>query len=244
MHRVLQAERRVTFVDHTRMQPCESAEMYTSRMTDAFSATGAQIAWLCVPPGPHVPCMMRAAIGAGLHVMAEKPWLYSREETHTLIASARSAALALGIHFEYCLLDEIQSWRERFIDIRPLRFSGRFHVSERDRLGIPPLVNLGCHLLAMHRYAVPHFDVTEVSCEYAASDQRCVSLERPGGESASGRESAFVDFTHNRQPVIQRFIRLFEAATEGAAFSFGLEFAWSVAEDLLGYSARELGRPG
>src|ERR1700685_979760 len=147
---ILDAEQRpVTFLAHTRRNASESDAAYTGRLTSSLRASGAQIAWLCVPPGPHVAFMMTAAIAARMHVIAEKPWLCSQGETEFLAGSAEKNRIKLGGDFEYCLLDEIEAWRERFQGPRGLRFGGRFVVSRPDRLGLPAVVNLGCHLLAI-----------------------------------------------------------------------------------------------
>ena len=212
----------VTCVANTRREPSESEESYTARLASALRGSGAEIAWLCVTPGPHVAWMIEAAIDAGVHVIAEKPWLASASETEKLAGVAKRRGIALGVHFEYCLLDEIETWRERYQNTHGLRFGGRFTISRADRLGIPAAMNLGCHLLAMRKHAIPKSEIAELSCAYESRDERRVWVENDS-----------IDFTHNRQPVIQRFIHRFEAAIDGAEFPFGTEFALSVAEDLL-----------
>ena len=181
-------------------------------------ASGAQAAWLCVTPGPHVAPMVKAGIEAGVHVVAEKPWMCSKDETESLARAARAHGIRLGVHFEYCLLDAVESWRERYQDMRGLRFGGRFTVSRADRLGVPAMENLGSHLAAIHRYAVPHAEITELVCAYDAANERRVWIEEES-----------IDFLENREPLIQRFVRRFE---DSAEFPFGIEFAARVAEDL------------
>lgn len=218
MRAILETEgRRVACIEQTRGEAAE--------LTDAMRASGAQAAWLCVLPGPHVAPMMMAAIEAGVHVVAEKPWLCSKDETEALAGAARARGIRLGVHFEYCLLDQIESWRERYQDVRGLRFGGRFTVSRADRLGVPALENLGSHLAAIHRYAVPHSEITELICAYNASDERRVWIEHES-----------IDFLENREPLISRFVQQFE---EGAEFPFGIEFALKVAEDLARWRGRQ-----
>jgi len=220
MREILECEgRRVACIEQTRKQAAE--------LTDTMRASGAQAAWLCVPPGPHVAPMMNAAIEAGLHAIAEKPWMCSEVETQSLAGAARARGVRLGVHFEYCLLDEIESWRERFHAVRGLRFGGRFTVSHADRLGIPALENLGSHLLAIRRYASPHSELSELFCAYNSADERRVWIENES-----------VDFLENRQPVIQRFIRKFEAPIQDAEFPLRIEFASQVAADLARWRSR------
>lgn len=221
MRAILESERRrVTLLEQTRRDVRESDAVYTSRLTSALVGSGAQIAWLCVPPGPHIVCMVNAAIAAGMHAIVEKPWLCSRAETESLITCAELRGLRLAVHFEYCLLDEIEAWRGRYYDARGLRFGGRFCVSRPDRLGIPAILNLGCHLIAMRRYAAPGSTMGEICCAYEAADERRVWVEND-----------VVDFRENRQPIIQRFFRGFEAAIAGGEFALDLRFGLGVAED-------------
>jgi hypothetical protein len=216
---ILEAEnRRVACIEQTR---CEAAEL-----TGAIRASGAQAAWLCVTPGPHVAPMMMAAIEAGVHVVAEKPWLCSNAETQTLARAAQARGIKLGVHFEYCLLEQIERWRERYQDLRGLRFGGRFTVSRADRLGVPALENLGSHLAAIRRYAAPLSEITQLICAYDATDERRVWIE----------DDESIDFLENSEPLIQRFVRWFE---NSAAFPLGIEFALKVAEDLARWRDRQ-----
>lgn len=222
MKALLEAERcRVTCIPNPRRAAEETEESYRERLSAELRATGAQIAWLCVAPGPHVKNMVEAAIDAGVHALAEKPWLISRDETEEMDALAARGGIVLGMNFEYCLLDEIERWRERFADGRGLRFNGCFTTSRPDRLRLPAMLNLGCHLLAIKRYAVPEADTGEIMCAYDGKDERRVWIENDA-----------IEFTHDRQPIIQRLLERFEAAIDGAAFPFGIRFAREVTEEL------------
>src|ERR1700732_1670099 len=80
IHGMLASEgRRVEFASGLRRAISESSTAHESRLAQTFSDSAAQIVWLCVPPGVHVPMLIRAAFAAGLHVIVEKPWVYLRE---------------------------------------------------------------------------------------------------------------------------------------------------------------------
>jgi hypothetical protein len=218
MREILEREgRRIVCIEETRRGAAELAER--------LRESGVEAAWLSVTPGPHLAPMMRAAIEAGVHVVAEKPWMCSKEETGSIAAAARARGIRLGVHFEYCLLEKVEAWRERFRDRHGLRFGGRFTVSHGDRLGIPAMENLGSHLAAIRRYAATHSEIAELFCAYDATEERRVWIE---DES--------IDFLENREPVIQRFVRRFEA---GAEFPFDIEFGLRVAEDLASFRDRQ-----
>ena len=226
MQTILDGEnRRVVSIPEARRASSESDEIYRSRLAEAMSASGAQLAWLCVLPGPHVPLMVEAALDAGLHVVVEKPWQSSRLVTESLAAKAKSVRRLIAIHFEYCLLEEVERWRRDFHPGTGLRFGGRFFLSRPDHTGMSAMDNLGSHLLAIRAYAAPKSAVQEIRCGYEQADERCVWLER------RNTRAAFIDLLANKEPIIQRFIAKVEASLEGADFPFGLDFALRVAKE-------------
>lgn len=179
--------------------------------------------------------MIQAALETGLHVIVEKPWQCSRQETQSLLTLASAKRLLVAIHYQYCFLEEVQNWRRKLNDGVALRFGGRFVVSRPNRLRISAIENLGCHLLAIRAYAVPESVVSEIRCGYEGPDERYVWAETEDGHITS------IDFLRNREPLIQRFIASFEAAISGCEFPFGLAFAERVSEDVVA-SASDLFR--
>jgi hypothetical protein len=226
MHAMLATEDvRADFASNTRMQSGESPTAYESRMAAIFSGSKAQVAWLCVPPGLHVPPLIRAAITAGLHPLVEKPWPYSREETSAMQQLAHAAKLQTAVHFEFCLLSEVEDWRREYQHRADLRFNGIFDVSAGDRLGMSAMQNLGSHLVAMHAYATPHCGISTIRCAYNTIDQRKVWLE------AGTERVAEIDFLGSKQPIIQRFLEQFENSLDRSPFPFDFSFAHRVHEN-------------
>jgi len=219
-------ERSVEILGDARRDSAEGPVEYTLRLKNSLAASGAGIAWMCVPPGPHVPAMIVAAIEAGLDVIAESPWMCPPDVTANLAKIAAGKNRLVGVHFEYCLLDEVEAWHQEFDSGRGMIFGGRFILSRENRQGIPPLADLGCHLAAIREYAAPDSSVGEIHCDYAAADERKVWLEKNGEAVAS------IDFTANRQPIIQRYLRKFEASRESLDFPFDLAFAEKVSAQI------------
>jgi hypothetical protein len=227
MHGMLVGEgRRAEFASGLRRGTNESTGAHESRLAQTFSDSPAQIVWLCVPPGAHVPALIRAAFKAGLHVIVEKPWIYSRKETASLQHAAATAGLKVGVHFEYCLLSEVENWRQQFQQEQRLQFGGIFNVHAGDHLGISPMQNLGSHLVAMREYAVPHSRLSEIGCGYDLPDQRTVWLESDKQRVAS------IDFLGSKEPIVQRFVARFENSLDGKPFPFDFAFAQRVNEHL------------
>jgi len=74
MHALLVGKgRQADFLLEVRRKDEEANDAYVSRMVEQFRKSAAQIAWLCVPPGQHVPLLMNAALDADLHIIVEQP---------------------------------------------------------------------------------------------------------------------------------------------------------------------------
>jgi Oxidoreductase family, NAD-binding Rossmann fold len=227
MHAMLVAEgRRAEFAAGLRRGPGESNAAHESRLAQTFSDSSAQIVWLCVPPGAHVPVLIRAAFAAGLHVIVEKPWVYSREETTLLHDAATKARLKGGVHFEYCLLSEVENWRRQYEQQQDMGFGGTFNVHATDHLGISAMQNFGSHLMAMREYAVPHSHLSKIYCGYELPDERMVWLD------SDKQRVATIDFLGSKEPIVQRFLARFENSLDGKPFPFDFAFAHRVNENL------------
>lgn len=214
--------RLVAVVPGTRRLESESPSGYQDRVGSALRSVRAEAAWLCVAPGDHVPLLVAAALGAGMHVLAEKPWRYSTDTPH-LERSAESLGLVVGVDFEYCLLDAVQSWPAAFGGGAGLSFGGRFDVPSSNRLDLPAMDQLGSHLLALREDAAPQAAIGSLHCGYERPAVRRAWLAGPGGPVAEA------DFTASTEPILQRVVALFESAAAGAHFRFDLSFAERVA---------------
>src|SRR5262249_50676364 len=138
----------VRFVQETRRLADESEHEYRARLSQVLSASGAKAAWLCVPPGEHVATMMDAALDARLHVVAEQPWLMTVQDTQRSMDRAAKRGQVIGVHYEYCLLGELEKWKREYLGGQGYQFGGVFHHSRSGLLGLPAMDVLGTHLLA------------------------------------------------------------------------------------------------
>lgn len=218
--------RRVTDIRETRRVAGECEAAYRTRLAEAMNLSGANIAWLAVLPGPHIPLMIESALDAGLHVVAEKPWQSSRLMTESLAAKAKSLGRLIAVHFEYCLLEEVERWRRDFQPGKGLRFGGRFFLNRTDHTGMSAKENLGSHLLAIRAYAVPKSALKEIRCGYEQPDQRLVWLRK------RNTQAAIIDLLASKEPIIQRFIARVEASLDGRDFPLSLDFASRVADEV------------
>lgn len=224
--------RAVATIEDTRQRPSESQQSYVARLAQGMKASQSQIAWLCVSPGPHVSLMIQAALEAGLHVITEKPWYGSAADTERLQALASARRRLIGVHFEYLVHGEVQKWRSAFYSGEGLHFDGHFSLCRADHLGLPAIDNLGCHLFAIREFAVPASEIAEMLCAYESPDERLVWLEQ------DGRRIASIDLFKGSERIIQDFMKKVEAALDGAAFPFDLDFALRVANQLNAFKGR------
>jgi hypothetical protein len=218
--------RRVISLANTRPLYGESDSSFKQRLRTSLRISGAHCAWLCDVPGPYIPWTVESAIAAQLHVIVEKPWLYSPSETQSLEKQAQASGRIVSIHYEYCLLEAVEKWRRDFFPGTGLRFGGKFTIHRPGNPGIAAIDNFGSHLLAIRSYAVPESSVSEIRCGYKEPSERRVWLEENQGVCAS------IDFLRNREPIIQRFISKFEAALTGVPVLFDLDFAQRVTKEL------------
>lgn len=216
----------MTTIPETRRISGEADNAYRARLAESMSASGAQIAWLCVSPGPHVSFMIDAALDASLHVIVEKPWQGTQRVTESLVAKAKSLRRVIAVHFEYCLLEVVERWRRDFHQGQGFRFGGHFFLNRPDHIGIPAMDNLGSHLLAIRAYAVPQSAVQEIRCGYEQPDERCAWLEKRNARAA------FINLLENKEPIIQRFAAKVEEGLDGVDFPLDLEFALRVSKDI------------
>ena len=223
---ILDGEKRATArLEQSRRDESEEDAAYRERLQNSFKGCGADIAWLCVTPGPHIPVMIEAALEAGLHVVVEKPWLCSKEETERLAMLARSRGCLVAIHYEYCLLNAVEEWKRDWNDGDGLRFGGRMCVQRPNHSGLAALDNFGSHLFSVHEYCVARSEILEVDCAYQRPDERSVWLDK------GNQRMAEINLLANKEPIIQRFITRMEAAAAGRTdFPFDLQFGLRVAE--------------
>ena len=218
--------RESVLVSGNRQRQSETSSEYASRLRQTLADTKAAIAWLCVSPGPHVAQIIGRAMENGMQIIVEKPWLSSRQETEDIIQAAAAADISIGIDYEYCFLEELDSVFASVGEGTGWELSGKFVIARENRLKIPASQNLGCHLVAIQKLYCPSVDVGEIKVGYSGADCRLLKVRKMHAAGCDGIE---VDFTRNREPLVQRFVRAFEeAAVTREAFPMNLVFAQEV----------------
>ena len=197
---------------------------YRARLTEALrqKSDHGEVVWFAVPPG-HQDICVRCAIELECHTVVEKPWTVARPETEALVQMAQRRGIQVAAHYPYCFLDRIDEVQSALLEIpRPHLFSGAFAVSTPNRLSIPSLDNLACHLLAIREHAFRQAKIVSIETAYGAADRRFICLEGQNFE-------AVIDFLHTGEPLVQRFVDAFESHIDsGEGFPLDLRFSLKV----------------
>jgi hypothetical protein len=140
---------------------------------------------------------------------------------------ANAKNLNIAVHYQYCFLDRFLNSHEEFdVSCKDIVFSGIFYTSKKNRLSIPSLFNFGCHLLAIKHYHFPNARLGEIYTAYEMDDQRSVTIR-------IGSTQYLIDFLNNQEPLIQRFIDVFETdLVKKAKSGFDLHLSLKILEDL------------
>lgn len=233
MRTIIAAEgHRVSLIEETRQRQAETNEHYLERIANAIQRTGAGIAWICTTPGLHVTQMIEAALEARAHVVVEKPWYGSEEESRRLQTLACSRGRIIAVHFEYLVLKEVEECKSVLYPGEGCSFGGRFFLSRPDHTGIAAIDNLGCHLFSIREYVAPASTVSGMVCGYQQPDERLAWFNR------GALRVATFDLLRHNQRIIQVFMKKVEAALDAAAFPFDLNFASRVAGGLEKFKKR------
>lgn len=210
-----------------RVHPGDSNKGYIARIEASLRRIKSNVLWVALPPGPHIPLIAEAALNTGMHLVIEKPWVYPTDVTDRLCILASEYHRTVAVHYEYCFLDAVSQWRDRYYSTEHLIFSGRFTVSSPNRLNIPALQNLGVHLMAIQEFAVPNSSLGKLDCRYDAMiPERSVCLK-----FESGRVER-IDFSETHEPIIQRFVLRLEDSLGQGDFPCDLKFAAKVRQRL------------
>lgn len=182
------------------------------------------IVWLALPPGEHQTLLAEAALSLGKNVIVEKPWRLSSEEADRFTTMIIERGLQIGIHFQYCFLDRLVELSRDSNAGDACTFNGTFTISGPDRLAIPPVYNLGSHIVAIWLRHFPKSRLSNVTASYDSLDSREIAL-------VSDTENKRYSFLSSDEPIIQRFLTDFEKSIrDNSVFSLGPQFCRNVNE--------------
>ncbi len=213
-------------LSRTRRDLGESWQSYRQKWAQDISSTDADIAWIAVPPGDHVPQLCEACLDAGCHTVIEKPWIYSSDVTEHLKIVAKRLNLKVGVNYQYLFLNEIvEAFETNFSRVaNTATVELIFTTSKPKRRDISPFYNLGSHLFAIKKRAFDGLGISAMNFCCGKSDQRAIRIVDQYGACIR-----HIDFTQSSEPLLQRFINEFIRCIHAKEpFISDLAFAYEV----------------
>jgi predicted dehydrogenase len=98
---------------------------------DGFLAADLDVVSICTPPTVHAE-LARAALGAGRHVLAEKPMAMNRAEAESMAEAARTSGRLLCVAHNF-LFSRAVATADRFLAGRPVRYAAGLQLSSLRR---------------------------------------------------------------------------------------------------------------
>lgn len=218
-------------LSRTRKDPGESWQSYRRKWTQDISSTNADIAWIALPSGDHVPQLCEACFDAGCHTVIEKPWIYSSDVTEHLKAVAKRQDLKVGVNYQYLFLTEIVEAFETKLSSLATAATVEliFTTSKPERREISPFYNLGSHLFAIKKWAFDEIGISAMNFCCDQPDQRAIRIV-----DQSGACIRHIDFTQSSEPLLQRFMNEFIRCIHAKEpFISDLAFAYEVNYDMI-----------
>ena len=182
------------------------------------------IIWLAIPPKyQHFSTML--CLENNINIIIEKPWMYNLIDTIPLINIQKEKNIHVGFNFEYLYLDELINFDFTLLKNKITFFEGYFRLNSFNS-NIKAEHNLGSHLIAIRNYYFKKSFISKFECNYKADNLRMFKI-------INGSNELLVDFTNNKQPIIQRLINDFEnKLSQNKKFNINLEFASKIFETI------------
>jgi hypothetical protein len=173
-------------------------------------AAGCTVVWLALPPVPLQADLASAALTGSWHLLVDKPWVQPVAASRALDDLARSRGLVATVHVQFVMLAAARALSASTDGGAGLTFAGRFRVPAPRHGAIPPALNLGLHLRALHALRFPRARLGALDAAYASPAARAFTLARPDGTMVHR-----VDFQDTTEPLVDRVRERVEAAIAG-----------------------------
>lgn len=219
----------VTVFPLSRKSQSETALEYASRVRRFLGEVEFDILWLATSPQDQF-ILLCEGLHRTRHIIIEKPLLISEREALVICEIASATSSTIGVNYQYCFLEEIFDLKKVDGLLRAdCIFDGIFTVPQPNRLSISPEVNLGIHLAAIKLLHFPEARLGNIISSYESENRRSFKITC---ENATW----VLDFTENRQPLVQRFLSEYIGCVRsGERFKLDIEFS-KKALDLLSRS--------
>ncbi len=157
------------------------------------------VIWLAITPNKKIQFdIVKECIENNFNLVIEKPWLVDREKTAYLNQLQKKHKVLIGFNFEYLYLDFFKKI-EKDLFYGQCTILLNFHV-KNDKLKNIHFNELGSHLLAIKKYYFENNKNLKISTGYQ-KNLRSITFNK------NKYNEKIFDFTNNKEPLIQRFIK-------------------------------------
>lgn len=157
------------------------------------------IIWLAISPNKKIQFdVVKECIKNNFNLVIEKPWLVSKKKTMFLIKLQKKYKVQVGFNFEYLYLKFFKKINN-YSFYKKSSVLLNFHV-KNDKLKKIHFNELGSHLLAIKKYYFKNNKKVRISTGFQ-KNLRSITLDKGKNNEKN------LDFTKNKEPLIQRFIK-------------------------------------
>ena len=214
----------VVVIPLSRKEPFETKHQYALRAEALLARVDFDILWLSIPPQGQF-TLLCEGMRSCRHIIIEKPLLLNKEQISEIRTMAFERSVTVGVHYQYCFLDAIYELKNLIkSEVSKFEFSGVFRVANSNRLGISPEFNLGIHLVAIKMLHFPNAKLGKIESAYDSTNRRYFSL-------ACDKKKYSLDFTENREPLVQRFVAEYiKCFSSSENFQLDIDFSANVVD--------------
>ena len=157
------------------------------------------VRWLAISPNKKIQFdVVKECIENNFNLVIEKPWLVGKKKTMFLIKLQKKYKVQVGFNFEYLYLNFLKKINKYSFDKKSSVLLN-FHV-KNDKLKKTHFNELGSHLLAIKKYYFKNNKQIKISTGFK-KNLRSITLDKNKNNEKN------LDFTKNKEPLIQRFIK-------------------------------------
>ena len=195
---------------------------YLEKFDKVISESKADIIWLAIPPFDYL-SISNIMVKFKKNVIFEKPWIFSKEDTLKISSNFNKNNLKNAVNFEYVYLYKLNDLHKNEIDY----ISYNFHTLKKNKYNISSKLELGSHLAAIHLDKFSKVSNFDFFTSYGIENKRMLELKLKNGSYN------ILDFTLNRELIIQKFISDFEKnLLKVDSFKYDINFGCKVYEML------------
>ena len=184
------------------------------------------VIWIAIPSNEKL-FLANQCLKNDLNLIIEKPWLYSFKETQRIIKLQKKKKLQIGVHYEYLYLKKLFLEKKiKLFNKKKSNFKGIFNVKSKIGINLSPLYELGSHLMSIKLLYFNKTMIQDFECSYNKKDCREIKL-------FNNKKMFSLNFTHNKEPIIQRFIIDYEKKlVSKKKYNIDLKFACNVYKNI------------